>query len=317
MTQTILPVDLFRDQRRMDINGEAREARRSGLVLVLTSAVAFAIGPVAAKIALDNGSNVLTVVTLRGAIGAALLALLVVLLRQGFRINRAALHWCLLCGGFSALMVYGIIGAVATIPVSVAILIFFVHPIVIAVIMHWRGGDRLTGGKLLLALTALAGLALALAPTFDTLEPKGIALAALAAITVCGAILCGARAQRYATSTQVNLYVTGLGAVLFALITSVLDGWSLPSNTLGWLGVAGAGAGIAVGLLTFFASFRYLSPVRATMLSNVEPLLSILLAALILSQWPSPTQWIGAAVMIGAIVLFEAAGRHETLDDRR
>ena len=193
----------------MSVNGGARAERRSGLVLVLTSAVAFAIGPIAAKIALDNGSNVLTVVTLRGAIGAALLALLVVLFRQGFRISRAALYWCLLCGVFSALMVYGIIGAVATIPISVAILIFFVHPIVIAVIMHWRGGDRLTGGKLVLALTALAGLALALAPTFDTLELKGIALAALAAITVCGAILCGARAQQYATSTQVNLYVTG------------------------------------------------------------------------------------------------------------
>lgn len=296
----------------MSVSSGARAERRSGLVLVLTSAVAFAIGPIAAKIALDNGSNVLTVVTLRGAIGAALLALLVVLFRQGFRISRAALHWCLLCGVFSALMVYGIIGAVATIPISVAILIFFVHPIVIAVIMHWRGGDRLTGGKLVLALTALAGLALALAPTFDTLELKGIALAALAAITVCGAILCGARAQQYATSTQVNLYVTGLGAALFALITSILDGWSLPSNMLGWIGVAGAGAGIAVGLLCFFASFRYLSPVRATMLSNVEPLLSILLAALILAQWPSATQWIGAAVMIGAIVLFEAAGRHDS-----
>ena len=81
------------------------------------------------------------------------------------------------------------------------------------------------------------------------------------------------------------------------------------------VGIAGAGAGIAVGLLCFFASFRYLSPVRATMLSNVEPLLSMLLAALILAQWPGAIQWIGAAVMIGAIVLFEAAGRHDGADN--
>ena len=285
--------------------------RRVGIILILTSAVAFAIGPIGAKIALDNGSNILTVVTLRGAIGAAVLSLLLVSFRQSFRISRVALRWCLLCGGFSALMVYGIIGSVAYIPVSVTILILFVHPIVIAVIIHWRGGDRLTGGKLLLALAALAGLTLALAPTFDTLELKGIALAALAAVTICGAILSGARAQQYATSTQVNVYVTALGAALFALITSLLDDWSLPSNALGWLGAAGAGVGIAVGLLTFFASFRYLSPVRATMLSNVEPLLTIVLAALILGQWLSATQLIGAAIMIGAIVLFEAAGRHD------
>ncbi len=47
------------------------------------------------------------------------------------------------------------------------------------------------------------------------------------------------------------------------------------------------------------------------MLSNAEPLLSVLMAAVILGQWLSPVQWIGAAIMIGAIVLFEAAGRHE------
>lgn len=289
----------------------ARSERRIGIALILTSAIAFAIGPIGAKIALDNGSNILTVVTLRGAIGAAVLSLLLVSFRQSFRIGRVALRWTALCSGFSALMVYGIIGSVATIPVSVTILIFFVHPIVIAAIIHFRGGDRLTGGKLLLAFAALAGLALALAPSFDTLDPKGIALAALAAVTVCGAILAGARAQQYATSTQVNVYVTALGAVLFALITSVLDDWSLPGNALGWLGAAGAGVGIAIGLLTFFASFRYLGPVRATMLSNVEPLLTILLAALILGQWLSATQMMGAAIMIGAIVLFEAAGRHD------
>ncbi|MGE3988785.1 EamA family transporter [Pseudorhodoplanes sp.] len=297
----------------MSANNGARAKPHVGVGLVLTSAVAFAIGPTSAKVALDNGANILTVVTSRGLIGATLLALLVVVFRQGFRINRPALRWSLLCSGFSALMVYGLIGAVATIPVSVAILIFFVHPIVIATIVHWRGGDRLTGGKLLLALGALAGLALALAPTFDTLDPKGVALAALAAVTVCGAILSGAHAQQHATSTQVNLYVTGLGGALFAVITSALGAWSLPANGIGWLGLAGAGIGIGVGLLTFFASFRYLSAVRATMLSNVEPLLSILLAAVILGQWLAPVQWIGAAIMIGAIVLFEAAGRRERL----
>jgi drug/metabolite transporter (DMT)-like permease len=309
------PIGLFREKRRMSFNSGAPENRRIGIALVLTSAVAFAVGPTAAKVALDNGANVLTVVAARGLIGAALLALLVILFRQDFRIGRSALRWCLACAAFSAVMVYGLIGAVAYIPVSVAILIFFVHPIVIAVIVHWRGGDRLTGGKLLLALAALAGLALALAPTFDTLDMTGIALAALAAITICGSILCGARAQQHATSTQVNLYVTALGGAAFAVIASALGAWSWPINTAGWLGIAAAGVGIAVGLLCFFASFRYLSPVRATMLSNAEPLLSIVLAAVILGQWLGPVQWLGAAIMIGAIVLFEAAGRHDGADN--
>jgi drug/metabolite transporter (DMT)-like permease len=289
----------------------AGSRRNVGILLVLTSAIAFAIGPTGAKLALENGGNTLTVVTLRGAIGAVLLSVLIVMFRQRFRIGAVALRWCLLGSAFTALMVYGLIGSLSYIPVSLAILIFFTHPIVIAVIVHWRGGDRLTARKLLLAFGAFAGLTLALAPSFDTLEPAGIALAALAAITVCGAILCGARAQHYATSTQVNLYVTATSGIAFALITSGMAAWSLPSNSIGWLGVAGAGVGIAVGLLTFFAAFRYLSAVRATMLSNVEPLLSILFAAAILGERLQPLQWVGAAVMIGSIVLFEAAGQSD------
>jgi drug/metabolite transporter (DMT)-like permease len=283
--------------------------RSIGVLLVLISAAAFAIGPTAAKLAFDNGSNVLTVAALRGLIGAVLLGVLIAILGQSIRIGRAALRWCLLGSAFTGLMVYGFIGSVSYIPVGVAVLIFFTHPILIAAFVHRRGSDRLAPAQFLFAFGALVGLALALAPTFDTIDPIGVALAALAAVTVCGAILCGARAQQVATSTQVNFYVTAITGAAFAILTFALADWSLPINAVGWLGVVGAGFGIAVGLLTFFVAFRYLSPVRATMLSNVEPLLSILFAATVLGERLQPLQWTGAAIMIGSIVLFEAAER--------
>jgi drug/metabolite transporter (DMT)-like permease len=80
-------------------------------------------------------------------------------------------------------------------------------------------------------------------------------------------------------------------------------------NGLGWLGVAAAGAGIGVGLLAFFASLRHLSPVRATMLSTVEPLLSVLVAAAVLGERLTPLRWAGVVAVIAALVLFEAANR--------
>ncbi len=70
--------------------------------------------------------------------------------------------------------------------------------------------------------------------------------------------------------------------------------------------LTGAGVGIALGLLTFFR-FRYLSPVRAAILTNVEPLLSIVFAAAILDQRLVPLQWIGPLIMVGAIFLFETS----------
>ena len=290
------------------------DKQAAGILLVLASTIAFAVGPTAARLALDDGSNTLTVVTLRGVVGAALMALLVPVSGQGFGIDRRALRWCLYCGVFYSLTVYGFIGAVARVPVSVAVLVFFTHPILVAIIAHFRGGDRLTPGKLLLALATLAGLALVLGPEFGTLAPSGVALAALAAVAMCGMVLCGARAQELATSTQVNLYATAASSAAFATLTTALGAWAPPSSTVGWLGIAGAGVGIGIGLLALFAALRRLSPVRATMLSNLEPLVSILFAAAILGERLGPSQWVGVALVIGALVLFETVDRGRRTD---
>ena len=133
----------------------------------------FAVGPTAAKLAFNSGSNILTVVTLRGLIGGVLLGLLIVGFRQGFAMIRVAMRWTFYCCLFNAVMVYGIIGSVAYIPVSIAILIFFTHPILVALIVHLRGRDPLTIFKALCAIGAFGGLALAMAPTFERVNSLG------------------------------------------------------------------------------------------------------------------------------------------------
>ena len=286
------------------------DRQSGGILLALASAVAFAVGPTAAKVAFDHGSTALTVVTLRGVVGAALMAALIPIARQRFAIDREALRRCLYCGFFYSLVVYGFIASVATLPVAVAVLVFFTHPLLIAVMAHWRGGERLTAPKLFLACAALAGVALVLGPELDALDPVGIALAALASVAMCGMILSSARAQERATSIQVNLYATAASSVAFACVTTALGGWALPTDRVGWIGIAAAGIGIGVGLLTLFAALRRLSPVRATMLTNVEPLLAFLFAAVILGEGLDPLRWAGVALVVAALVLFEAAG-HE------
>lgn len=269
------------------------------------STVAFAIGPTAARLAFENGANVATVVTLRSVIGAALMALLILVARQGFRMRPEAWRWCLRSAVFNALMVYGFIGSVAYIPIGVAVLIFFTHPILIAAISHVRGHERLSPVGAVLALGVLGGLALVLGPDVRNLDPRGVALAALSSAVMYGVVRYTMRAQQYATSTQVNLVVTVVTGIAFAALTTLAGAWSVPANALGWAGIALAGSGVAIGLLTFFAALRQLGPVRTTMLSSVEPLVSILLAAAIFGERLDAVGWIGVAITLSALVLFE------------
>jgi drug/metabolite transporter (DMT)-like permease len=289
----------------------ADAARRPtlGVALVLFSSVAFAISPVAARLAFDDASNTLTIVTLRSVVGAVLMALMLVVLRQRFALDRRAWHLSAWCGVFQALTVYGFIGSVGYVPIAVAVLVFFTYPVLVAVAVHWRGGERLTPAKAALMPVVLLGLALVLGPEYETLDPTGIALAALAAVAVSGMILASTRVLAHATSTQVNFHVTTANSVAFALLTSAAGAWALPQGGIGWLGIVGAGLGTGLGLLTFYAALRHLSPVRVTMISNVEPLLSVLFAAAILGERLSALRWLGVVVVIAALLAFEAIGQ--------
>lgn len=287
----------------------AGAASRTGVVLVLFSALAFAFGPVGARLAFEDGSNALSVVALRGVAAALLMAAIVLALRQGFGLDRRAWSWTLACGVFQGVAVYGFLGAVERVPVGVAVLIFFTHPFLLAAFAHLSGSDRITGRKLGLMTAAFGGLALALGAQGGATDPVGLALAALSSLAISGMILCVGRAQARASSAQVNLYATIVGTLGAGLVATALGGWALPAAGVGWFGVLLAGVGVGLGVLAFFAALRHLGFVRASVLCCVEPLLSILLAALILGEALRPLQWLGAVVLVAALALFEASGR--------
>lgn len=276
-----------------------------GVVLVVISTIALSTAPTAAKIAYDAGSNTLTVLALRGLIAIALMAACLLVLGGSLRANAVAIAYSALAGAFYAAMLYGYLGSVEYIPVSLAILIYFIHPILIVVIAAMRGRERIGWQKILLSLVVFTGLGVAIGPELSTLDPRGIALALLAAGGVCGMILFNARAQAGMSNLLTNFYMTAVTSGIFLVITTIAGGWAFPQSGLGWAAVAMTGVGIVVGLLTFFAAFQYIGAVRATMISNVEPLIGITFAILMLGETLQLQQWIGAVLVVGGLICFE------------
>lgn len=282
--------------------------RLIGVLLVLLSGAAIAIVPTSAKFAFEAEANTLTLVTLRGVVGLVLMALFMAASSQSFRLPRRTFAPCAAAGMAHAVVAYGFIGSVAYIPVGLAVLVYATHPILLAVMFHWQGRERLTPRKLALAFTAFTALALVLGAGLNEPNIAGVALAALASLAVCGVILLGTRAQQDgATNAQVNLVMIAVATIVCGAITTAGDAWSLPAGASGWLGLVGAGGGVTVGLVAFFAACRFIGPVRATMLSNVEPLLGVLFAVAVLGERLSGLQWGGVALAVAALALFEVS----------
>lgn len=100
-------------------------------------------------------------------------------------------------------------------------------------------------------------------------------------------------------------YMMLSAAIALAVLFLIFGDLALPQTARGWIGFSGVAIGSTIGTLTFFCAVPILGAVRATMISNIEPLLGIVFAVLILGERISLIQGVGIALVLAAIVAME------------
>jgi drug/metabolite transporter (DMT)-like permease len=282
-----------------------RQHKTFGLALVVLSTVAIAIVPSFAKLAYDGGSNVLTVITVRTVFSAALTWLTMVSLRQTVRISRKPMLISLAMGVCYAIMLYGYLGAVAFIPINLVIVINFTHPLLVGLVVAILGDETISTRMIAALAAAFAGLGLAIGISLDALNIMGIALATLSTITCVIVILGSGRALKQAGGLAVVFYMMVSAAVTLALLFPLFGTFALPSTTAGWIAFSGVAVGATIGTLAFFCALPIIGTVRATMITNIEPLLGIVFAVAILGEHISILQATGIAMVLASIAAME------------
>ena len=283
-----------------------------GICLVLFSALLIATVPNAAKIAYQHGADPLAVITVRTIIGALGLALYLTITSQwpgrawkSFRLSSLS--------GLSLLLTsVGFMGSVAFIDVSLAAMIFYLHPFLVALAGHFRGELRLQTGHYAMICLAIGGLVLVLGVTLETLNSIGIGLSLLGMASAAALILLVAGQAREIGPIAANYYMS-LWAAIYLLIaatigpaTGLIGAMTLPLTPTGWLAIVLAGATLTLGFVTFFVGLRIIGTTRAVMLSLAEPVFAILLAIALVGEWLSLVQWIGVGLIVGSLYRFEA-----------
>jgi len=90
--------------------------------------------------------------------------------------------------------------------------------------------------------------------------------------------------------------------VMLAIIP-LMGGFLLPETDTGWSGLWLACLFYVVAFLGYAIGMRYIAPARAAMYYNLEPVISIIAASILLSELLTPTQGIGAALVLVALML--------------
>ena len=271
----------------------------------LTAAVSFSITDILLKVVYADGMDVLSLVTLRGIL---VVAFFWVWLRvqpprawHGTRKRNIAL----LLGLLFAAVMFGLLVAVSLLPVSIAILAYFIYPLLTGIGAALTGVEKLGWKALLTALAAFGGLALMLGVELGQLSVMGLACAFGAAI--CRVVsLLATRHYLAGTDARVTTWYSMVPSGAIFIVASLLFGvWHLPQTPVGWWAFLGISFGSTLSTLLIYISTNTVGPFRTALVMNLEPLLTAVLSMILLGETMTSLQMLGAGIMISALCIFQ------------
>jgi len=283
----------------------AQSARNEGrgLALVALSTVAFGVLPILAKAAYAAGVRPLPLLPSRYAIAALLLTLLARGPALPWR-SRVRL-WAI--GAVFVVNSLAYFRALQTVSASAVALLLYSYPVLVALLAAAAGLERLTLRALLVAAAAFAGCALTAAGETGASSllqaGPGVAFALVAALVYASYLVLSSRFAADVPAQALAQHLAQASALVCIVLALATGGLSLPSSPAAWLSVLGiAVVSTVVALFTFLAGMAHLGPTRASVVSSLEVLVTLALAAALLGERLGPLQWLGAALILGAVV---------------
>ncbi len=271
----------------------------------IVAASCFAVADVLGKIVLVGSTDVLTLSTFRSLFSVAFM---LVWLRIGMapvphtpRQRRMALGVGVLFAGITFCLFKAI--ELATVPV--AILSYFIYPLLTGIAASALGMERLGWRGLAAALAAFAGLALIVGAQPDGVALAGVAFAFGAAVCRVATLLM-ARAWLHDADTRLTTWYTALStAAIFVAISLAMGHWQGPQTAGEWAALTGLSLATIISIIMLFVSIKRIGPFRSALIMNLEPLLATVGSAVFLGEILSPLQAAGVAILLAALVAFQ------------
>lgn len=282
-----------------------------GALLVALSASAFGAMAIFGRYAYAGGTDVLGLLTLRFLIGGAVLA--AVARHRGVVWPRGRA-----LAGIVAMGAFGYVGqslcyfiALQHAQASLVALLLYLYPAFVTLLAALWLGERLTRVKVAALVLCLGGSALMVGGGHG--DPFGIALALTAAVVYSLYIVAGARLTRdvdpLATTAVVCLSAAGVFGCVSIVRTLAGAPPHLPATASAWAALVAIGlVSTVTAMLAFFAGLTRLGAARTSMLSTLEPVVTVLLAAVFLGERLSLVQWYGGAAVLAAVLWLVRAG---------
>ena len=280
---------------------------RLGLVFSFAGSIGLGLAMVLSRFAYEAGANGLALGTARAAFIVPALYLFCRLTRRSLRLPRGDWLHCVGLGFFTAMGFYGHIGAIEYISVGLAAILFFTFPPIIGVLQATVAREPPGLLKSLALTIAFGGIAVMLGVSVDSADPRGIVLALVSGACVGWNTFWTARRVPHVDGVVAVFHMGTVACVVLVSIAIVSGEVRLPEGRVGWTGLAAVVALQALSLPLFYLALPRIGSLKAGMIANVQPVVSIALAYLIIGEVMSPAQLAGGALVLAGIWMMQRA----------
>jgi drug/metabolite transporter (DMT)-like permease len=283
--------------------------RHIGLLLIAISAASFGVMPILARFAYAAGADPVTTLWLRFGIAAVVMTALMLVRRMPFPRGRVLL-WLVLMGtvGYAGVSL-AYFTALTMASAGLVALLLYLYPALVMVLSVVFLRERLSRVKVGVLLLALVGTALTTGLVGGA-SAFGILLGNVAALLYAIYILVGSHVVHHAGTIASSTIVMIAAATSYSGMV-IIHGLALPQSLPGWTAVVAlALVSTVLAFVTFFAGLKLVGPITASTLTTLEPVVTVGLAAVVLSETTGMLQLCGGTlILLAAITLIRSETR--------
>ena len=260
--------------------------KAKGFCMAAISAFIFGFTSILAKMSYGYGNTPATLTFLRAFLAIPILAFLTK--RKGLPLRISAAEW-------KDMLLVGIFGSAATtlllyasyeyIPVGVATTLHFLFPVTVTLAGILFFHAKVTRWELIALPICVLGVAL-LADQISAVEIKGVLMALTSTITYA-IYLTGVQHSclKDFYHFKLSLYICIISSVVSGVVGLLNGSLSFQIEPMGWLLTVPIALSVSIGAITLLqAAVTYIGAPKTAILSNLEPITSVVMGVLFLQE---------------------------------
>lgn len=293
--------------------------RNRGILLTIISTLGFSTYPILGKYVFSGGANLTTTLFIRFTLAALFFWIIAYRLEGIPKLKTKLWVTLILMGAIGYASMSGLyLTAAKFISTSLAALIFYTYPMIVAILSVISKQETFSKSKIKGLFIISMGLILVLGLNFKGINLVGILLAIGTSITYSIYIVTSNFVLKEISPLFSAAVISSSAAVTYGLV-GVSSGftWYLSPST--WLGILGIAVFCSIlAMLTFFYGVKMIGPTSASIISSLEPIMTIALAALFFQERLTHLQFLGGLLVIlgGIVTIFNSETPYPMQDSK-